>query len=139
MYACSKPGRLSTAIKHLVFCFYNSHSGPVRNMQAIPHPKNLTLLWSPPFNYSNDGVLLGYTIDCNNGELFSDVNVTNFTSFTRLFPFRDYQCCIYSRWINNTGPVACINTTTLQDGMTCMHALCMVIKVLHLSSWWFSC
>ena len=101
-----------------VFCIHNSYSGPVRNMQAIPHQKNLTLLWCPPFNYSNDGILLGYTIDCNMGELIRDINVTYFTSFTGLMPFTNYRCCIYSRWINDTGPIACINTTTLQDGMT---------------------
>ena len=94
--------------------------GPVSNLTIMPNTRNVSLNWSPPTNYSDDGSFIGYNVTCNltNKEqvLTNFVTYEKWTTSNSLLPFANYTCCVIPYWIGDNGPLNCINITTLQEG-----------------------
>ena len=94
--------------------------GPVSNLTIIPNTRNVSLYWFPPTNYSDDGSFIGYNVTCNltNKEQVVNnfVKYENWTTSNSLHPFTNYTCCVITYWVGDSGPLNCINITTLQEG-----------------------
>ena len=86
----------------------------------MPNTRNVSLNWSPPTKYSDDGSFIGYNVTCNltNKEqvLTNFVTYERWTTSNSLLPFTNYTCCVIPYWIGDNGTLNCINITTLEEG-----------------------
>lgn len=106
---------------------YHYDIGGVTNITTVARIRELTLSWTLPHDYDEDGNFTGLLVTCNEKQYFT--NVTTEATLYSLTPFTNYTCCITPKWFSDSGPVNCTTSITLQDGKT-SYAISMSIGAL---------
>ena len=81
--------------------------------------RNVTLTWSLPDEEGRNGVIVSYTVACNdsNGNLITTLMVTALsTTYEGLQPYSFYTCDVLATTSGGDGPAATLNFTTASDG-----------------------
>ena len=96
-------------------------SGPPLNLTATITPRTMSLVWSPPLDDHQNGIINSYTVMCSLASIVVHRSTTSEArlTVTGLEPFTNYTCSVSAATVVGSGPAVVKNVVTQKgEGFT---------------------